>query len=95
MARCNTVGLADNHNWELLDSDREFFERELQSFVPLRIFDTHAHLYAKSHFQGALGDLLGSGPDVVDLGTHIRCTNELMPGRSSSGLFFPFPHAKP
>jgi predicted TIM-barrel fold metal-dependent hydrolase len=83
----------NNHDWEILDSDREFFERELQSFVPLRIFDAHAHLYAKSHFHAALGDLLDHGPDVVDLQTYLRCIGELLPGRTIGGLFFAFPNA--
>ena len=34
----------------MTDSDRELFERELNSFVPLRIFDAHAHLYRTSFF---------------------------------------------
>ena len=33
--------------WELRDYDREFFEKELDSFVPNRIFDAHAHLYER------------------------------------------------
>ena len=36
--------------WEVRDYDREFFEKELDSFVPDKIFDAHAHLYRKSHW---------------------------------------------
>jgi hypothetical protein len=29
------------------DVDREFFERELASFVPHRVFDAHCHLWSE------------------------------------------------
>lgn len=31
--------------WELRDEDREFFHRELDSFVPGKVYDVHAHLW--------------------------------------------------
>ena len=40
--------------WELRDYDQEFFRRELESFVPPEIFDSHAHLYKVHHFGGRL-----------------------------------------
>ena len=37
-------------DWIVTDYDRELFERELERFVPPRIFDAHAHLYVRDHF---------------------------------------------
>ena len=31
--------------WELRDEDRQTFAQELDSFVPARVYDAHAHLY--------------------------------------------------
>jgi len=36
--------------WGLTDYDRDFFHRELESFVPDKVFDAHAHLYELSHW---------------------------------------------
>ena len=38
--------------WGVRDQDREFFERELQSFVPDRVYDAHAHLWRASDWEG-------------------------------------------
>ncbi len=67
--------------------DREFFDRELGSFVPDRVFDAHCHLFAADHFRV---DLEGVPADV---GYHeyrqlIDC---LHPGRDVSALFIPMP----
>ena len=51
-----------NGDWEILDSDRELFQRELQSFVPDRIFDAHCHLYERSQFQADVPELVAAGP---------------------------------
>ncbi|MBC7819880.1 MAG: hypothetical protein IAG10_23600, partial [Planctomycetaceae bacterium] len=39
-------------DWQLLDRDRVIWERELASFVPPRVFDSHLHLYELNHFNG-------------------------------------------
>ena len=51
--------------WELTDLDREFFERELESFVPDRIFDVHAHLYEL--WQWKKPTILQGGPEKLPL----------------------------
>ena len=33
-------------DWLVTDYDREIFQRELDGFVPSRVFDAHAHLYS-------------------------------------------------
>ena len=76
----------------MLDEDREFYQRELASFVPPRIFDAHAHLHTKAQFRGALPDWVSAGPDIVGLDEYRSRTAEVLPGRDCSGLFFPFPN---
>ena len=80
--------------WEVQDHDRELFERELHDFLPDRIFDAHAHLYAKGHFRAEAPAVVESGPDSVGLPVYLQAMGELTPGRQYSGLFFGFPHAE-
>jgi glutamate-1-semialdehyde 2,1-aminomutase len=81
-------------DWEIADADRELFARELESFVPDRIFDAHAHLYARAHFpQTGAPHLVATGPAVAGFDRFRQCMEELIPGRAATrGLFFPFPH---
>ena len=79
-------------NWEALDQDREIFDRELNAFVPNRIFDAHAHLYRKQFFSAALPSLVAAGPDA-GLEAFSHFIDGLTPGRTTSGLFFGFPDA--
>ena len=37
--------------WEYREEDKEFFYRELDSFVPNKIFDAHCHLHESSHME--------------------------------------------
>jgi predicted TIM-barrel fold metal-dependent hydrolase len=80
---------ADNLNSPVRDADREFFERELASFVPDRIFDAHCHLLPP---EGAAGARLPAGiPTAVGLAEYRALIDCLHPGRPVSGLFIPFP----
>jgi len=72
--------------WELRESDREFFAKELDSFVPNRIFDAHAHLYKFSHWGYAHPTIVG--PSVVTLEEYGSQIEWLTPGRHTTGLFF-------
>ena len=72
--------------WELRPADEEFFARELDSFVPPRVFDAHAHLYRIGDWSNP--QVFSAGPATVDLGTFHRQIDWLMPGRTVSGLFF-------
>lgn len=76
------------------DHDRELFDRELNDFLPERIFDAHAHLYAKEHFRNGAPGIVGEGPESVGLDVYLKAMDELTPGRRYSGLFFGFPHAQ-
>ena len=81
-------------DWQLLDRDRELFDRELASFVPPRIFDAHAHLYARDHFNGAAPGLCASGPPTAGWEVFAKRIDEITPDRTTSGLFFGFPAPK-
>jgi glutamate-1-semialdehyde 2,1-aminomutase len=73
-------------SWEHRDYDDEFFRRELDSFVPPRVFDAHAHLYRIEHWLDPRR--LRAGPAVAGLATFRAQHEWLMPGREVTGLFF-------
>jgi glutamate-1-semialdehyde 2,1-aminomutase len=73
--------------WELREYDQEFFARELQSFVPDTVFDSHAHLYDTSH-SSLQRSYFEKGPQTVTLEEFLRQIQWLIPGREVSGLFF-------
>jgi predicted TIM-barrel fold metal-dependent hydrolase len=73
--------------WELREYDQAFFERELASFVPDRIFDSHAHLYKTTHWRPPR-PFIEKGPSVVTLEEFRRQMQWITPGRVTSGLFF-------
>ncbi len=73
------------------DWERELFARELDGFVPPRVFDSHAHLYRRVFFRNAAPALVEEGPEA-GLETYLRNAADLLPGRRISGLFFGYPH---
>jgi glutamate-1-semialdehyde 2,1-aminomutase len=77
-----------SRTWELRDYDRDFFEKELDSFIPARVFDAHAHLYDLSHWGPDSACLFDQGPALVDFEEYQRQIQWLTPGRKTSGLFF-------
>ena len=83
-----------NGDWEVLDSDRELFQRELQSFVPDRIFDAHCHLYERAQFLADTPALIASGPERASIDVFRQQMNLMHPGRRCDGLFFGYPHPR-
>jgi glutamate-1-semialdehyde 2,1-aminomutase len=80
-------------DWIVGPQDRELFERELESFVPPRIFDAHSHWYRADHFaDDSAPPLVKGGPAVAGHMAFDAAFAELLPGRTIEGLFFPFPH---
>ena len=80
------------HDWIATDFDRELFDRELNQFVPDRVFDAHAHLYRADHFPpDEIPALVAGGPAVAGFEEFDRRIDEITPGRPTEGLFFPFP----
>lgn len=65
--------------------DREFFDRELKSFLPDRIFDAHTHLWHADHAQPENAVAVGG------MAEYRQAMQDLHPGRATAGLFIPFP----
>ena len=78
-------------DWAVTDCDREFFAREIDSFLPTRIFDAHCHLYRCRDFKAAKPALAASGPERVDWACFLRHMEDITPGREYAALAFPFP----
>jgi predicted TIM-barrel fold metal-dependent hydrolase len=73
-----------------MERDRELFARELDAFVPPRIFDAHCHLYRASFFSGILPEFVARFPEL-GIDKFRELINDVTPGRSVSGLFFGWP----
>lgn len=81
-------GKHDMARWSLTDADREFIARDIEPFLPDRIFDAHAHLFCHAHF-----DPLPAGyrdmPLRLDLASYYNFIEWVHPGgRTRGGLFF-------
>jgi len=72
-------------SWGFSERDHQFFERELQSFVPDRIYDAHMHLGRRSDYSPLHSDLVANTPEVMDMKTYRSDMSWLMPGRSLIG----------
>ena len=66
------------------EEDREFYQRELASFIPDKVFDAHTHVWHPDHNVFA-----GSFPPLVDYENYLRLMEDLYPGRVAKGLFIP------
>ena len=77
--------------WEVRDEDAEFFSRELQSFVPDRVYDAHAHLWRASDWEGRAPAEVMAMPPEVTIEVYKECMAWILPGREVHGLHFPFP----
>ena len=80
-------------SWEISAADRELFHRELDSFLPHRIFDAHAHFYRRRDFRGVVPALAVEGPEDVGLAEFLDWSRRMTPGREYSTLAFAFPAA--
>ena len=75
---------SDNPDYIPRDEDREFYQRELASFIPDKVFDAHTHVWHPDHNVFA-----GSFPPLVDYQNYLRLMGDLYPGRVAKGLFIP------
>ena len=73
---------------ELTGDDREFFERELASFVPDRVFDAHVHLWPQADEEHLKAGL----PRICGYDEYRKMIDWLHPGRWAGGLFLSFPY---
>jgi len=75
-------------NWKLTDADYAMIAREVEPFLPDRIFDAHAHLFAHEHFD-VVPPSYQNTPERADLETYYHYIDWIHPnGRTNGGLFF-------
>jgi len=74
--------------WELRNEDRQLFARELETFVPDRIYDVHGHLYRTSFWDDPPA-LLAAGPPDITLEVYREQMSWLFPNRKVHGMHFP------
>ena len=77
--------------WEVRPEDAEFFDRELESFVPDCVYDMHAHLWRRSDWQGREPDMVKVAPAEVTMEVYRQCIEWILPRREVHGLHFAFP----
>ncbi len=68
------------------ETDHEFFLREIDSFLPDRIFDAHTHLWRSECVEWAVP----GGPTSVGHGEYVELMKDLHADRPTNGLFIPF-----
>ena len=66
--------------------DLEFFERELKSFLPDRIYDAHTHLWP----QECVPSPVNGEPEDFGYGQYIDRIGQIHGGRTTKSLFIPF-----
>ncbi len=77
-------------SWVLTDEDRAMIEREVEPFLPDRVFDAHAHLFRHSDFAP---EPVPAGfrdtPEEMGLAEYYKYIDWIHPGgRTKGGLFF-------
>lgn len=68
------------------DVDREFFQRELDTFLPDRIYDAHAHMWKQDWASFTLGPGIGD----VGMAEYDSAIAEIHGGRPTETLFLSF-----
>ncbi len=66
--------------------DREFFDRELASFLPDKVFDAHCHLWLEGETHFRVPDFRGS----VGYDEYVRLMSDIHGGRRTAALFLGF-----
>ena len=65
--------------------DDEFFERELASFLPDKVFDAHTHVWKQEFIPWSIP----GGPADVGHAAYVQLMQDLHPGRQLAALFIP------
>lgn len=68
------------------DVDREFFERELESFLPDRVFDAHTHLWTCDCVPWGVNGT----PENIGYAEYMSLIADIHPRRETKALFIPF-----
>ena len=69
--------------------DEEFFERELDSFLPDKIFDAHCHLWLEEHLPWSVPD----HPGDIGYDQYLQAMVDIHGERTGGALFIPFAEA--
>jgi glutamate-1-semialdehyde 2,1-aminomutase len=77
-------------NWQVTAADREVIRRELDGFLPDRIFDAHAHLH-RAAWWPAPPPIVATGPAEVGLRTYRQHMAKLLPARELHALHMVYP----
>ena len=77
-------------HWQLTDADQAMIEREVEPFLPDKIFDAHAHLFSHDHYPNStLPEGLKQTPERLGLAEYFDYVNWIHPNnRTRGGLFF-------
>ena len=71
-------------------ADDQFFERELTSFLPDRIFDAHCHIFLEKYVAWSLKDY----PGDIGYDGYMAAMRDVHGDRSGGALFIPFAEAE-
>lgn len=76
--------------WHLTNADQAFVDRHIAPYLPDRIFDAHAHLFAHAHYGATpVPASVASTPPIMGLDVYRDYIEWLHPGgRTKGGLFF-------
>lgn len=76
--------------WEITDADRALIAREVEPFLPDRVFDAHAHLFCAEHYAPGTRPPHQEGtPERLGLAAYEQYIGWIHPrGRTQGGLFF-------
>jgi predicted TIM-barrel fold metal-dependent hydrolase len=74
-----------SHNSKITEEDREFYRRELASFVPDKVFDAHAHLWKEEFARWPIE----SDFRTIGYSEYRMSMDDLHPGREVAALFLP------
>ena len=72
-------------SWQFKEQDREFFEREVDSFLPGRVFDSHVHLGPRGGYGPKHAGLMVNTPEMVDRARYLSDMCWLVGQREVSG----------
>ena len=86
-----SLDMLDPTSFDIRADDLEFFEKEVASFIPDEIFDSHAHWYDISHLQTNSEKADSFVETVVGYNMMKSSLDLWMGSRDHNGLYFPFP----
>ena len=81
---------------ELHEEDTEFFYRYLDTFIPDRVYDIHAHLWQQTDWEGqTVPAIVQAAAPKLTLEHYRKYMAWILPDREVHGLHFPYPAVLP